>query len=116
MYLFILVLNKVELLEQVLENLMQAGITGATILDSTGMGRTLSESHDDSILAGIRTIFQHSRPHNKTIFAVVKSREESEKGASAVKEVLGDMSRPGVGIMFTLPVVDVNGIKSDQHE
>ncbi len=116
MYLVVLVLNKVELLEQVLDELVRAGICGATILDSTGMGRALANSHDDSILAGIRSIFQYSRPHNKTVFFVVQTREQSQSAVVAVKKVLGDMNRPGVGIIFTLPVLDVSGIPNNQHE
>ncbi len=115
MYLIVLVLNKVELLEKVLEELVRAGVTGATVLDSTGMGRALAASNDDSILAGIRSIFQYSRPHNKTIFTIVHTREQSQKVSAVIKGLLGDMTKPGVGIFFTLPVMDVNGVIS-HHE
>jgi nitrogen regulatory protein P-II 1 len=40
--LVVFVLNREELLEQVLEAYVEAGITGATILDSEGMGRFLT--------------------------------------------------------------------------
>lgn len=110
MYLIVLVLNKVELLEKVLESLSRVGVPGATILDSTGMGRALSESVPESIFTGLRTIFQYSRPHNKTIISVIESRESKDKAIDAIKAVLGDMSRPGIGIMFTIPLLDVIGI------
>jgi len=48
MYLFVLVLNRVELLEEILERLLRAGIPGATIIDSTGMGRTLVQADHDA--------------------------------------------------------------------
>jgi nitrogen regulatory protein P-II 1 len=110
MFLLVLVLNKEELLEEVLENLVQAGVPGATILDSTGMGRTLAQADHDHVLAGLRTLFKHSRPHNKTIFSVIDSVEKKEKAINKIKETIGDFDKPGVGIMFTLPLVDVIGV------
>jgi len=41
MKLLILTLNKVEKLEEVLEGFIEIGITGATVLDSVGMGHIL---------------------------------------------------------------------------
>ena len=114
MYLLVLVLNRVELLEEILETLVQAGVPGATIIDSTGMGRTLVQAdHDASFLAGLRSIFQYSRPENKIIFSVVGTKEKLEQARAAVQEVLGDISRPGVGIIFTLQLLDVTGLAEE---
>lgn len=114
MYLLVLVLNRVELLEEVLESLVRAGIPGATIIDSTGMGRTLVQAdHDASFLMGLRSIFQYSRPQNKTIFSVVRTQEKLDKARAAVQEVLGDISRPGVGIIFSLKLLDVTGLPEE---
>ena len=43
MKLLILILNKVEKLEEILEGFIDIGISGATIIDSIGMGHVLSE-------------------------------------------------------------------------
>ncbi len=40
MKLLILILNKVEKLEEVLEGFLEIGITGATVIESSGMGHT----------------------------------------------------------------------------
>jgi nitrogen regulatory protein P-II 1 len=115
LYLLVLVLNRVELLEQVLESLVRAGIPGATIIDSTGMGRTLAQAdHDASFLAGLRSIFQYSRPQNKTVFSVVETKEKLERALAAVQEVLGDLSRPGVGVLFTLKLAGEIGLAEEE--
>ncbi|MFY9542676.1 MAG: P-II family nitrogen regulator [Dethiobacteria bacterium] len=115
MYLIVLVLNRVELLEDVLESLVQAGIRGATIIDSTGMGRTLAQAdHEVSVLAGLRSIFQYSRPQNKTVFSVVETKEELERATTAIKEKLGDMTRPGVGILFSLKLGEAFGLAKEE--
>ena len=75
MKLLILILNKVERLEEVLEAFLEAGVTGATIIDSIGMGHILSE--EVPIFAGLRFMFAGAKPHNKTIFSVI--REEKER-------------------------------------
>jgi nitrogen regulatory protein P-II 1 len=113
MQVFILVLNKTDYLEDILRGFMDAGITGATILDSVGMGRALlnDDSVDLPIVASLRTMFMGSRPHNNTIFTVVDDNMV-DKAFEVVESILGDMSKPGVGLAFALPVGRAAGVKS----
>ena len=48
MQALILVLNKVELLDDVLNSLSKCGVSGATILDSQGMGSAIL-SNDENV-------------------------------------------------------------------
>lgn len=108
MKLLILILNKVEKLEEVLEGFIEIGITGATIIDSIGMGHILSE--EVPIFAGLRFMFAGAKPHNKTVFSVIK--EEKEKPAiELLQKVLGDLNTPGTGIVFTIPIDRIDGLK-----
>ena len=106
MYLLVLVLNKEELWKG-------SGEPGPgqhrerrswTLPDGTDTGAGRSRQ----VLAGFR-IFKHSRPRNKTIISVIDSVEK-EKAIHKIKETIGDFDKPGVGIMFTLPLVDVIGV------
>ena len=95
MKLLILILNKAEKLEEVLEGFIEVGITGATVIDSVGMGHILSE--EVPIFAGLRFMFAGAKPHNKTIFSVIT--EDKEKPAiDVLKKILGDMGQAGTGI------------------
>ncbi len=107
-----LVLNKTEYLEEVLDLFLNVGIKGATILDSQGMGRAIGES--DHIFAPIRNLIDGSRPFNKTIFTVVEDEEVLEKAVRGVEQILGEISDPGVGIMFTMPVGNVYGMAKNK--
>ncbi len=69
MKLALLVLNKEELLETLLEGFIEIGVSGATIFDSIGMGHILSS--DVPIFAGLRFMFAGSRPLNKTLISVI---------------------------------------------
>jgi hypothetical protein len=52
MQFMVMVLNKVEVLDALLERLMGNGICGATILNSTGMVRELAKSGEDLPIFG----------------------------------------------------------------
>ena len=54
--LMIFVLNREELLEEVLSGFLEIGIGGATILDSTGMGRVLSQVERGDLTVQVPTV------------------------------------------------------------
>jgi hypothetical protein len=102
MKLAVFVLNREDLLPQVLEAYVEAGIGGATVLDSEGMGRFLT--HEVPLFADFQEFMKGTRPHNKTILSVVKDEEAIQRLLSLLGKVCGDLSRPGTGIFFTVPV------------
>jgi len=110
MKLLVLILNKVEKLEEVLEGYLEVGITGATIIESVGMGHFLSE--EVPIFAGLRFMFAGAKPHNKLILSVIT--DEKEKPAiRLLKKILGDLNEPGTGIVFSIPADTVEGLKPE---
>lgn len=110
MKLLVLFLNKVEKLEEVLEGYVEIGITGATVLDSVGMGHILCE--EVPIFAGLRFMFAGAKPHNKTIISVIKDSKEDE-AIGLLKKILGDLNKPGTGIVFTFTLDRVEGLKPE---
>jgi nitrogen regulatory protein PII len=110
MKLLILILNKVEKLEEVLEGYLEVGISGATIIDSVGMGHILSE--EVPIFAGLRFMFAGAKPHNKTVISIIPDNKE-EPALKILKNILGDLEEPGAGIVFTLPVDRVEGFRPE---
>jgi nitrogen regulatory protein P-II 1 len=110
MKLMILILNKVEKLEEVLEAFIEIGITGATVIESSGMGHIIAD--EVPIFLGLRFMFTGAKPHNKMIFSVIK--DEKEKPAiKLLKKILGNLNEPGTGIVFTLPIDKVEGLKPE---
>ena len=110
MKLLILILNKVEKLEEVLEGFLEAGVTGATIIDTVGMGHILCD--EVPIFAGLRFMFAGAKPHNKTIISVIKDEVEEEV-LHLLENILGDMYEPGTGIVFTVPLDRVVGLRPE---
>jgi len=107
MQLLLFVLNKEEHLEEILELFLELDITGATILDSVGMGRILA--HDIPIFAGFRNLMQESRPGNKTLFTVIDD-EKVSMVVKGIEQICGSLDEPGAGILITIPVGQVKGL------
>lgn len=110
MKLLFIVLNKVEKLDELLENLGNNGYTEATIINSTGMMHELL-SHDDlGFIGTIRQLLDPKRKENRTIYMIVKD-ESVDKIIEIVDEVVGGIDNPDTGIIFTVPVDLIRGVK-----
>ncbi|NLC55167.1 MAG: hypothetical protein GX769_04715 [Erysipelothrix sp.] len=118
MHALIIVLNKTELMEEILNSLMAIGVKGATILDSQGMGsKILSKNYSSSNLFGaFKTAFDREHPYNKTIFTVIEGEELLHKAMETIQAIAGDLSNPGEGLMFTVPVGHVMGLAPSSND
>ncbi len=112
MQMFILVLNRVEFLEPLLAKMLEKGIGGATILDSTGMMRVLDGDDDvDLPMMGIlRHFYSPERKRSKTLFTLLES-EQIPQMIALINEVTGGLDRPDTGICFAVPTTFVEGVK-----
>ncbi|MBS4023417.1 MAG: hypothetical protein KGZ79_13535 [Dethiobacter sp.] len=102
MELIVFVLNQPEYLDEILEGFLRIGIRGATVIDSTGMGRTLCDKVP--IFGGIRNMIQGCRPNNQTIFTVVRTAEMRDRAVGVITEIMGDLGGPNTGFLFCVPV------------
>ncbi|UNC92600.1 P-II family nitrogen regulator [Candidatus Contubernalis alkaliaceticus] len=107
MKLLVLVLNKTDELNELLEGFIDIGIRGATVIDSTGMGRILS--NHVPLFGGLSHLFSGERPANKVIFSIIHECHLQE-AINLVKRVVGEFKEPGTGIIFTLDVDNVFGL------
>lgn len=112
MDLLFVILNNEDDLEPLLQGLLELGIRGATIFDSTGMGRTLCTKVP--LFGGLRSLFQDCRPTNKTIFSVIKDKDKLRDAVTFINEKI-NLDKPGTGFMFVLPVSEAYGF-ADQLE
>lgn len=113
MQLLIAVINHVEQVDDILAGFVELGITGATVVNSEGMGHVLS--HDVPIFAGLRSLTARSRPSNQTLFSVVAD-DKVDAAIALMQEVCGNLETPGAGIVFTIPVSRVVGLATELDE
>jgi len=116
-YLLMVVLNKTEKLERILERFIDVDVRGATIIDSVGMGRTLeTEIPIFGTLQEILNAGRGRRPENKTIFTIIKEEKTLRDAERVVKEELESFREAGTGIMFVLPIMDFTGLSPSLKE
>jgi nitrogen regulatory protein PII len=107
MQLLVAVINAEDSVDAVLAGFVELGITGATVLDSRGMGRLLLR--EMPILAGIGALRSGTRAANHTVLCVMDD-DKVDAAFGMVQEVCGDLTAPGTGILFTVPVSRVVGL------
>ncbi len=110
--LLVFILNKEELLEEVMEAYAEAGIPGATILDSEGMGRFLT--YEVPLFADFKDFMKGNKPYNKTILSVVRDDQAISRLTPILNQVIGGIGNPGTGIIFTVPVDWCDGLAPEE--
>ena len=108
MRLAVIFLSKIEYLEELLAVFLEIGLSGATVLDSVGMGHIISENIP--IFAGLRDAFAGSSPNKKMIVAVT-TEEMIEQMANALDEVCNDGDDAKTSFMVSLPIDKLFGLK-----
>lgn len=113
MQLLIAVINQEERIEEILSGFLEIGITGATLINTEGMGRLLAS--EVPIFAGLQALQGRTRPRNQTLFSVLDD-DKVDAALALLQEVCGDFSRPATGIVVTLPVNRVLGLKPEMAD
>jgi nitrogen regulatory protein PII len=110
MKLLVYVLIKVELLQPLLTALAKDGVSGATIIDSTGMGRELADRDEFSLFGSLKALMSNHNHLTKTLLFVTEDAKTSVI-TDVIEKVVGKLDKPDSGIIFTLPIDSVKGFK-----
>jgi nitrogen regulatory protein PII len=108
MDLLVAVINQEDRIEEILRSFLEIGISGATVIDSHGMGRLLGGEMPD--FAKLQTLIAGTRPRNQTLFSVIDDPDKTEAALEAIQRICGSLTNPATGIAFTLPVSRVLGL------
>ncbi len=111
MQLLFLVIKRVELVDEVMISLAQAGVRGGTCIDSVGMAKSISGAGNLAALGLLSSILKGTDPaqKGKTVFVVVDD-DQVDAAIAAIKKVTGDLSKPNAGVLFTVPISYAEGI------
>lgn len=106
MKLTVIFLNRIEYLDDLLSAFLEIGVSGATILDSVGMGHIISQNIP--IFAGLRDAFAGSSPINKLIL-VLSDDEMIERIATVLEDIFNEVDEGRPYIMATFPIEQMFG-------
>ena len=107
--LFVCIISKENKIEDVLEALLEAEISRASILDVRGMLEYLAD--EIPLFAGFRSLIEDNSKTNKMIISVVENNKKLHQAFDIIEEVYGSFSETNTGIMFSIDISDVRGIK-----
>jgi len=112
MYLLICVLDNPAHLSAVLDGWTEAGVSGVTVLDSTGVQRVRERvvQQDAPLFMGFSRLLRTDQYSHHTLFAVVEDLATAQRAVEATEAVTGDLSGPHTGILFAVPVEAVWGL------
>ncbi len=106
MELLFIVLNKKEFLLDILDEFVEQGINGATVVDSSGMCHLVS---DHIPLFSHFAEIEGDKNHSKTIFTVVNEESQRNQAVNIVEKIVGNLSKPNTAFIFSVPVSFVKG-------
>jgi hypothetical protein len=108
MSMILFVLHDGEKLQEVLNAWEETGISGATVLFSTGIGR-IRESQalreDLPIMPSLEDFYPSPESLGRTIFTI------TDDESRATESVVGDLHEPKRGILAVLPTSAIHGMR-----
>lgn len=117
-YLVVMVLDDINHGPRLFDAWEAAGVTGITIIESTGLGRlrrTLGLRDDMPLMPSIRALTQAREEHHRTIFSIVEGEAMVDTLIDVTERTIGKLSEPHTGVLFALPVARVVGLASDEE-
>lgn len=109
MFIIMFVLDNPEFLNQILKVWANHGITGATIIESTGAFRHLNKHVPMRYSFGASTDIELG---NITIFVIVEDQNKIQLCLELVESIVGDLDDPNTGIFAAWKLSSLKGFQT----
>jgi len=117
--LVILVVDDATKVTDVLNAWLQAGVSGVTLLDSSGLGHEFGNygaRSDLPLMPSLESLLRVREEKGRTLFTVVPDGFDVEALIAATETVTGELDDPDTGILFTLPISRARGLHRRQKK
>jgi hypothetical protein len=98
-------------MDDIIKQLAEAGVKGGTILDGTGMAKSLVNMEELPIFDMLKALLADEEKEACKVMLFVLKQDQVQDAKTAIKEVIGDLTAPNTGIMFTVPIDDIEGLR-----
>jgi nitrogen regulatory protein P-II 1 len=111
-YLLVLVVDDLDDCPGVLDAWQSLGVTGATILESSGLGRLRKGGllDDLPLIPSLENFMDVREEPHRTIFSVVEDQATVDQMIAAAQDVIGNLDEPHTGFLFVVPVLKTIGL------
>lgn len=117
MYMVMFVLDDPNRLDEVLDAWDSIGVTGITIVESTGINRRRRAQRVGSMfMAGINRLMDSDQESHYTLFTMVHDQEVVKMCISEIERIVGDLSAPNSGVLASWQLDFVKGVPQPSHE
>ncbi len=112
MYMVMYVSSDAEQATDVLNIWVKAGISGITILESSGMQHMLQHGIRDDVglVFSLSSLLRSQEVHHRTLMSAIDSEETLTRLVGATTEYVGDWSNSNVGVLFVWPLAQAYGM------
>ena len=107
MFMIMFVLDDTSHLDQVLDAWSNLGVSGVTVIESTGLHRHHLK-HVPMRYAYGDTSLEESG--NSTLFAIVESEHMIQLCLQSIEQIVGDLDEPNTGVFSAWPLTITKGI------
>lgn len=111
MHMVMCVLNDPDRLDEVLDAWEAVGVSGVTIVESTGIRRRrCAQRRRIPLRFGFECLSQDKLEGHYTLFTIVASEEQVQRCIAAVEQVIGDLSDPHTGVLASWKLETAKGV------
>ncbi|MDH5508079.1 MAG: hypothetical protein OEZ02_12730 [Anaerolineae bacterium] len=110
MQMLMFVLDNPDLLNDVLDAWDGIGVSGVTIVESTGIVRRRGVQPGSPLMAGFNRLMYSDQEGHYTLFTIVKGTETVRQCIEAAEAIVGNLSEPNTGVMASWPLTVVKGV------
>lgn len=117
MYVLFIVLHEIEYLSDIIKQMKEIGIRGATVIEGTSAADIVdNDLYTASFLASLVNAYEKRNKASRVIFSLIEREEQVERAMEVVKKTLESQDRKSaLGMMFALPVTHMQGGELGRH-
>lgn len=112
MYMVLFVIDDPSHLEKILDSLSKVGVSGVTIMESSGLHRHQVKHIPMRYNFGSHSLLEEG---NTTIFSIVSDESMVKACMKAIEEIVGDLNGPNTGVFSAWPLTMTKGIPTSKE-
>ena len=115
MHMLMFVLDNPDYLDEVLDAWDEIGVSGVTIVESTGITRyRQAKLVGNPLMAGINRLMNSAEEGHYTLFTIVKGEAVVRQCIEASEKIVGNLLDPNTGVLAAWPLSIVKGVPDPQ--
>jgi hypothetical protein len=114
--LLVAIIDDLSKIWDVIDEWERLGVSGATIYDSSGLNKARQLRDDLPLFPSVRELLGGVETHHRTLLSVLEDGVDVEALVRSTEKIVGPLDSPHTGILFTVPVLQVWGLRVARHE